>query len=164
MYIITNPDQLKTELGDSYKSCLAVGEGFEELVVNDLRSHGIRAYRPKQDNLPRELLQSHQIDILVPRSMGSRICIEVKARNNPWEYWNVAVGNVKKWDDKKHTYAVVVIDQVTGDTRISRVEIDQWSRQKLAGELSYTVPRSRFSYLDAFIDWYKDRYPLMLSR
>jgi hypothetical protein len=159
-YIIPRPTDLRTSTQDSYKRSLAIGEAYEDIIVNELAKHGLEAYRPLQRALPGHLLRAHQIDILIKSGPVKRVPMEVKARNSPWSYPNVFVGCVEKWDRKKHVGHLTVIDQVTGDTRVTPVLMHRWQRVRGSnGELSYAVPRYDFSPFDAFIDWFKVEYP-----
>lgn len=157
MYLIKLPEGIDNRYyGAHFLKRLEIGNFYEDLVVAELRSLKLDAYRPNQKKLPKtdRMTARHQTDILVKTSKTKRLTVEVKSRASVWGYPSILVGSCDSWDLKRRTVgAVIVCCQNTGDTRVAPGNIEEFLRMKVGGnKLSYSIPTKLFCPLDVWAD------------
>lgn len=150
----------------TYTQMRYVGEYWEKQVARYFRKQGLESERYDQDwnRIPEpidlKLYSKFQRDIYVKHPVtGKRLNIEVKSRNQPFQYNTVDVGKCSTWDAKRYRVDyLVVVDQITGDTRVCQADeltrSAEWKRRK-SNDICYTVPLGLLGDLDALIDFWK---------
>lgn len=157
MYLINLPEGITNRYyGAHFLKRLEIGNFYEDLVVAELRSLGLDAYRPNQKKLPKtdRMTARHQTDILVKVSKAKRLTVEVKSRASVWKHPSILVGNVDSWDLKRRSVgAVIVICQSSGQTAVATGNTEEWLRMKVGShKLSYAIPTRLFTPLNLWAD------------
>ena len=158
MYLIKLPEGIDNRYyGHHFLKRLEIGHFYENLVVTELRSLGLEAYRPNQEKLPKtdRMTARHQTDILVKIDPVRRLTVEVKSRADVWKYPSILIGDTESWDLKRRPVnAVIVVCNKTGETRVApgNSNREEWLRMMPAKKLSYSIPVNLFCPLDVWAD------------
>lgn len=115
--------------------------------------------------IDKSLLRKHQRDVLVKIDKVRRLSIEVKALTPAaFERHSIQVGQVEKYKEKGFKiYAIVLINQATGEAWAASGNVSEMLRQRSAnrdGTYSYAIERSKLTPLDIWVDATKDIYGL----
>jgi len=126
----------------------------EKLVARFLGGNGLIAYNKFQwyPDFSQDAKKTQEDVTLVHPVTGASVVIDVKARRQPFQYGDIAVGGVKKYTSRQYvTRAIVVVDDETGETRCTDYEPQQWTKASLGLEPSYLVPIDAFYSLETLV-------------